>query len=143
VATETAFGSGNHSVAAAAVGADVFKWTLDSHGTAGSAATDVISGYNNGSDVLDLRDLLVGENHASGIGNLANYVNITTSLSGSVTSTEIRISHSGGFANGTYSSGAEDQHVTLTGVNLFTAYGDSTSAALLQHLLNNNKLITD
>jgi hypothetical protein len=33
--------------------------------------------------------------------------------------------------------------VTLTGVNLFTAYGDSTSAALLQHLLNNNKLITD
>jgi hypothetical protein len=140
VATETVFGSGNLSVAAAAVGADVFKWTLDSHGVAGTPATDTISGFSvSNNDVLDLRDLLIGENHATGIGNLANYINITTSGG----NTEIRISHSGGFANGTYVSGAEDQHVTLTGVNLFTTYGDTTSAALLQHLLTNNKLIVD
>jgi len=142
IGTETVFGSGNHS-AAATVGADVFKWTLDSHGTAGTPATDAISTFNTSNDALDLRDLLVGENHASGIGNLANYINITTSTNAGVTSTEIRISHSGGFTNGTYVTGAEDQHVTLTGVNLFTTYGDATNAALIQHLLTNGKLITD
>jgi hypothetical protein len=144
VATETVFGSGNHSVMGT-VGADVFKWTLDSHGVAGTPATDAIQSFStiDNTDKLDLRDLLVGENHATGIGNLANYINITTSASGGVTSTEIRISHSGGFANGTYSAGAEDQHITLTGVNLFTTYGDTTSAQLIQHLLNHGKLVTD
>jgi len=142
VGTETVFGSGNHAVAGT-VGADVFKWTLDSHGSAGAPATDTISNFTTTNDALDLRDLLVGENHAAGIGNLANYVNVTTSTNGGVTSTEVRISHSGGFTNGTYVAGAEDQHVTLTGVNLFSVYGDATSSALLQHLLTNGKLITD
>ena len=144
VATETVFGSGNLSATAATVGADVFKWTLDSHGTAGSPATDKITGFNVAdNDVLDLRDLLIGENHTAGIGNLANYINITTSVTGGVTSTEIRISHSGGFAGGAYSAAAEDQHITLNGVNLFSTYGDTLNANLIQHLLTNGKLTTD
>jgi hypothetical protein len=143
LATETVFGSGNHTVAAPTLGADVFKWTLDSHGATGTPATDVITNYNNSNDSLDLRDLLIGENHAGGIGNLEKFISFTTTTTGGVTSTEIHISHGGGFTNGTYNAGAEDQHITLSGVNLFAIYGDTTNAALLQHLLANNKLITD
>ena len=142
IGTEVVFGSGNHTVAST-VGADVFKWTLDSHGAAGTPATEAITSFSTANDALDLRDLLTGENHVSGIGNLANYINITTSATAGVTSTEVRISHSGGFTNGTYTAGAEDQHVTLTGVNLFATYNDGTNAALIQHLLDNHKLITD
>jgi hypothetical protein len=128
VATESVFGSGNLS-AAGTVGADVFKWTLDSHGAAGAPAVDTISSFNTAQDVLDLRDLLIGENSS----NLANYINVTTSGGNTV----IHISHSGGFTGGTYAAGAEDQQITLAGVNLFSTY------ATIQDMINAHKLLVD
>ncbi|MCA1938528.1 MAG: type I secretion C-terminal target domain-containing protein [Dechloromonas sp.] len=127
------------------MGADTFQWSLADRGNKGSPALDTITDFNRNEDILDLRDLLVGENHSTGIGNLANYIDITTTTSGGVTSTILRISHDGGFAGGTYSSGQESQRITLTGVNLYSEYGvaNNNDAALIQQLLNNGKLIVD
>jgi hypothetical protein len=95
-------------------------------------------------DVLDLRDLLVGENKTAGVGNLQNYLDFdTTSVAGQTT---IRISSSGGFTGGTYAAGAEDQRITLTGVDLRTGMGLASTATdnqVIQELLNRNKLVVD
>ncbi|HQR57915.1 MAG TPA: type I secretion C-terminal target domain-containing protein, partial [Azonexus sp.] len=128
------------------LGADTFAWRLADKGTAGSAATtasDTIYGFDTvaNSDRLDLRDLLVGENHASGIGNLANYIDITTSGG----NTLIRVSTTGGFTGGTYAAGAEDQRITLSGADLYSSYGITAGndAALIQKLLTDGKLKVD
>ena len=92
-------------------GADVFPWELADRGAAGTPATDVVTDFNNGAggDVLDLRDLLVGES----AGNLANYLHFSTSGA----DTTISVSSTGGFSGG-YCGGAVDQVITLQGVNL-------------------------
>ena len=48
-------------------------------GVIGAPASDIITDFGvapaaSGGDVLDLRDLLVGENHNVGVGNLASYL---------------------------------------------------------------------
>ena len=128
-------------------GADTFAWGLADKGTAGSAATtasDMVSGFDSvaNSDRIDLRDLLVGENHSSGIGNLANYIDITTTSTGD---TVIRVSTTGGFTGGTYVAGAEDQRITLSGTNLYSSYNvtPGDDAALIQRLLTDGKLKVD
>ena len=149
-------GSGNDSLTGG-VGSDVFAWRFGDQGTATTTgrAVDTITDFNVGSiasggDVLDLRDLLQGELNTpagtTGVGNLLNYLDITTSTAGGVTSTEIRVSATGGFTNGNYSAGQETQHITLTGVNLSTqlvAGSTLTEAQIIQNLLQNGKLITD
>ncbi len=138
-------------------GHDVFRWQLGDAGTTSAPAHDVISDFDNASysgDVLDLRDLLVGETHAANTvtlpaaslnnaltitadtGNLASYLHFSTAGSDTVVS----ISTHGGFAGG-YSSGAVDQVITLTGVNLVGGF--STDNQVINDLLNRGKLITD
>ncbi|MEO8279611.1 MAG: type I secretion C-terminal target domain-containing protein, partial [Ideonella sp.] len=149
-------GAGNDTLTGGA-GSDVFAWRFGDQGTGTTAgrAVDTITDFNvasaaQGGDVLDLRDLLQSEvstNAANpNIGNLLNYLDITTSTSGGVTSTEIRVSATGGFTNGNYSAGQETQHITLTGVNLSTqlvAGSTLTEAQIIQNLLQTGKLITD
>jgi Ca2+-binding RTX toxin-like protein len=127
------------------VGADVFQWTFADKGVAGAPAADIIVDFDvatpaAGGDTLDLRDLLTGENSS----NLQQYLDFdTTSTPGS---TIIRISSSGSFAGGTYSASAEDQRVTLQGVDLRTSLGlgvGATDNQIIAELLNRNKLITD
>jgi Ca2+-binding RTX toxin-like protein len=115
-------------------GADVFAWTLTDRGASGSPATDVVTDFNNaaGGDVLDLRDLLVGESAS----NLANYLHFSTSGS----NTTISISSAGGFSSG-FSNGAVDQVITLQNVNLVGSLG--TDQAVIADLLNRGKLLTD
>jgi Ca2+-binding RTX toxin-like protein len=135
-------GAGNDNLSGAA-GADVFVWNYTDRGSAGTPASDTVSDFSTSTagEALDLRDLLQGENHGIGIGNLASYLDITTSGS----STVIRISSAGGFNNGNYTAGAEDQRITLTGVNLYSAYGVSVGddASLIQKLIDNSKLRVD
>ena len=82
---------------------DVFRWSLGDGGSAGSPVNDTINDFNaasvaNNGDVLDLRDLLVGE--TADVASLRNYLDFdTTSVPGQ---TVIRISTTGGFANGNY-----------------------------------------
>ncbi len=135
-------GAGNDNLTGGA-GADLFVWNYADRGNPGSPATDTVTDFSTSTagEALDLRDLLQGENHGIGIGNLASYLDITTSGSNTV----IRISSAGGFSNGGYASGAEDQRITLSGVNLYASYGVTAGddASLIQKLLDNAKLRVD
>jgi surface adhesion protein len=147
-------------------GADVFAWSLGDGATSSGATSagtnsygidtsvnvagtvDYVSDFSKSDgDTLDLRDLLVGESHQGvAAGNLANYLHFEKTTDGSVTSTVVHVSTSGGFSNGTYNAAAEDQTIVLKNVNLLT---DSSGTALLndnaviQDLLSNKRLIVD
>ena len=135
-------GLGNDTLNGGA-GVDVLVWKYADRGGPGSPATDTVQNFGTalGTDALDLRDLLQGESHGAGIGNLANYIDIVTAG----VDTVIRVSSAGGFAGGTYVAGQEDQRITLSGVNLFgVAFGNpGNDNAVIQELLNRQKLIVD
>lgn len=142
------------------LGNDTFKWVLgDQSATAGASnaggnnglglsgttkivagATDLVMDFNTNAgdkDVLDLRDLLQGENS----GTLDKYLHFQKDGANTV----IHISHDGQFTPGAvgsnYLSGKETQTIVLKGVDLIGS--DTTDAQVIQHLLQNNKLITD
>jgi Ca2+-binding RTX toxin-like protein len=141
-------------------GHDVFRWSLGDGGSSATPAHDVISDFDNTShagDVLDLRDLLLGESHAANTtafaspigsanaltitadkGNLANYLHFSTDIDDN---TMIEISSAGGFAAGAYNPAAVDQVITLSGVNLMGSF--STDQDVIKDLLQRGKLIAD
>jgi Ca2+-binding RTX toxin-like protein len=140
-------GAGNDSLAGGLL-SDTFEWTLADAGDRGTPAEDTITGFNSaaagsGGDVLDLRDLLSGENHTVATGNLANFLSFEFDSGSS--STKVHVSSNGGFGGG-YTTAAEDQTVVLSGVNLYTDFGlglSATDQQMIQKLIDNNKLITD
>jgi Ca2+-binding RTX toxin-like protein len=115
-------------------GADVFSWSLADRGAVGTPATDTITDFNtavpaSGGDILDLRDLLVGETHTGATaGNLANYLHF--SYAGGNTTINVQSQTAG-----------VDEVITLQGVNLVGAF--TTDQAIIQDLLTKGKLITD
>jgi T1SS-143 domain-containing protein len=136
-------GKGNDTLNGGA-GVDVFKWDRGDDGVAGSPARDTIADFNKaaisqGGDILDVRDLLQGEN----AGNLVNYLHFEKSGSDTI----INISSNGGYAgdthnvSGSFSSGHTTQQIVLTGVDLTT--GQTSDAAIIANLLSQQKLITD
>ncbi|HZV61590.1 MAG TPA: tandem-95 repeat protein [Methylophilaceae bacterium] len=126
-------GAGDDSLSGG-VGADVFKWELADKGTTGSPASDTISDFDTvaGSDKLDLRDLLSGENST----NLSNYLHFEKSGSDTI----IHVSDSGAFSSG-FNSANDVQTITLQGVDLVTGFANDQ--AIIQNLIDNNKLVTD
>lgn len=131
-------------------GSDTFAWTLADRGAGGAPARDTIADFNvapvsAGGDSLDLRDLLVGANHVgTDPGNLGSFLDFDTSSTPG--STIIHISSSGGFANGAYSAGSEDQRITLESVDLRSALSLGSAATdyqIIQELLTRGKLIAD
>jgi len=136
-------GKGNDTLTGGA-GVDVFKWDRGGDGAAGSPARDTITDFNKnavnqGGDILDVRDLLQGEN----TGNLVNYLHFEKSGSDTI----VHISSNGGFASdthnvsGSFSSGNTTQQIVLSGVDLTT--GQTSDAAIISNLLSQQKLITD
>jgi Ca2+-binding RTX toxin-like protein len=127
-------GAGN-DILSGGSGADTFKWGNGDQGTAAAPALDSITDFNPATtaankDVLDLRDLLQGEN----AGNLSTY------LSFSQTGADVTLSvHSAGAA------GPIDQKIVLEGVTMAQLAGSNPadSAGVIANLLANNKLITD
>ena len=127
-------GAGNDNLLGGA-GADTFVWRLADVGTGQTPANDVITDFNTaarsaGGDVLDLRDILQGENRTGGTGNLGNYLDFTRS--GTDTVVDIRPS----------GSGAMTQKITLTNVDL-TVGATQNEQAIILNLLNQGKLLTD
>ena len=142
------------------IGNDVFRWSLGDAGSTAVPAHDVITDFDNTShagDVLDLRDLLIGESHAANTtalpgtvgtanaltitaheGNLANYLHFSADGSGN---TVIEISSKGGFASGAYDHTAVDQVITLSGVNLMGSF--TNDHQVITDLLQRGKLIAD
>jgi Ca2+-binding RTX toxin-like protein len=140
-------GAGNDQLTGGA-GVDVFRWELADHGAPGLPAQDRITDFDAapvaaGGDVLDLRDLLVGEapGPAGSAGNLGSYLEFdTSSVAGS---TVIHVSTTGGFTGGTYSAAAEDLSITLTGVDLRASLGLGATAndnQVIEELMNRSKL---
>ncbi|MBU0916788.1 MAG: tandem-95 repeat protein, partial [Gammaproteobacteria bacterium] len=126
-------------------GSDVFAWHLGDGGAKGQPAVDVITDFNtaaasNNGDVLDLRDLLQGETQ----DNLLQYLDFdTTSTPGS---THIRISTTGAFTDTATDSGAEDQRITLSNVDLRASLGLDAQASdhqIISELMQRGKLLVD
>ena len=123
-------------------GSDVFRWQLADQGSTAPIANDTVTDFNSaapgaGGDVLDLRDLLVGENHSGSVpGNLDDFLHFEQVGANTVG----HVSTSGGFAAG-YSAAAENQTITLQNVDLVTGFASDN--AIIQNLLTQNKLITD
>ena len=117
---------------------------LADRGGSGSPAVDRITDFGtaaaaSGGDVLDLRDLLSGENHDVATGNLASFLHFEKVGA----DTKVQISSTGGFGAG-FVTGAVDQTVILEGVDLYAAVGANASdQQIIQDLLNKGKLITD
>jgi hypothetical protein len=135
-------GAGDDVLTAGSAGvADVFKWELADGGSKGAPAVDTITDFDAapasaGGDVLDLRDLLVGENHDVGVGNLASYLHFEKSGSDTI----VHVSSAGDFASG-YSPTKEVQTVILQGVDLVSTM--NTDQQIIQDLLTKGKIQTD
>jgi Ca2+-binding RTX toxin-like protein len=133
-------GAGNDTMIGG-LGSDTFKWALADAGIKGTPAADTINGFDvapvaSGGDVLDLRDLLTGENHTVATGNLSSFLHFEKSGANTV----IHVSSNGEYAAG-FNAAKDVQTITLTGVDLVGT--STTDQQVIQSLLNNNKLITD
>jgi hypothetical protein len=106
-------------------------------GVAGTTYFDNVKVTQDDGDKLDLRDLLVGENHAgTDPGNLAEFLHFETTEAGTV----LHVSSNGGYAGG-FNAGATDQQISLEGINLMGSY--TSDQQVLQDMLSKGKLITD
>nr|WP_240523340.1 tandem-95 repeat protein [Polaromonas sp. AER18D-145] len=134
------------------LGADIFRWELNDGGAAGAPVTDTITDFNlgarsTGGDVLDLRDLLVGETAGTLLGqdNLANFLHFEKSGADTI----VHISSTGGFSSDPHTVGAPsaavlgavDQRIVLSGVDMIGVY--TTDQQVIQDLLTRGKLNTD
>jgi Ca2+-binding RTX toxin-like protein len=155
---DTLYGGSGSDTLTGGAGHDVFRWELADRGTAGNAPRDIITDFDNNNysgDVLDLRDLLVGETHSantlslpgsigtnnalsigSSVGNLGNYLHFSTSGGNTV----IEVSSTGGFSGG-YNAAAVDQIIQVNGVNLTSGF--SSDSQIIADLLKRGKLVTD
>ncbi|HEY3300810.1 MAG TPA: Ig-like domain-containing protein, partial [Methylophilaceae bacterium] len=136
---DTLYGGAGNNTLTGGLGANVFKFVLGDQGGAGTPTVNTITDAGVGNNVLDVRDLLQGENSS----NLQNYLHFEKSGNDTI----VHISNTGGFASdshaasGAYSSGQETMKVVLSGVDL-TA-GQSSDAQIIANMLAQQKLITD
>jgi Ca2+-binding RTX toxin-like protein len=121
---------------AAGVGIDVFVWELADEGTVGTPAIDTITDFDSGTggDILDLSDLLVGED----TGSLENYLHFE-SAGGDTT---VFIDKDGSTAGGLAVKTSDEQQIVLEGVDL-TVGGTLSDIDIINNLLTNNHLIVD
>ena len=122
---------------------DTFKWELaDKGAVVGVPARDVINDFNqaaatSGGDVLDLRDILTGENHVGlDVGNLASYIHFEKIGADTI----VHLSSAGAYVAG-FDATKDVQVITLTNVDLVTGFANDQ--AIIQQLLTQQKLITD
>ena len=106
--------------------ADYFVWNSDSADSSNSI--DNVYGFNTEHDVLDLSDILQGENY----GNLEDYISFD--FAGADTTITID-------ANGS-AAGTDGVTIVLNGVELEAIYGPSASD-VIAGLLNDDALIVD
>jgi Ca2+-binding RTX toxin-like protein len=125
-------GSGNDSLVGGD-GIDIFALESGDEGSIGVPAVDTIADFTLGvgGDVLDLSDMLQGED----LGSLDGFLNF--SYDGVSGDTTISVDVDG--SSGTFETA---QQIVLSGVDL-TANGTLTDSQILDNLLNNGNLIVD
>jgi hypothetical protein len=117
---------------------DIIRFELGDADQSGISDLDSLVNFNptlpeDGGEILDLRDLLQGEEHSQ--ENLADYLHFE--LSGS--DTIVHVSSQGNFSNG-YAASQEDQTLTLHNVDFD---GSMSDRQIIQDMLTKGKLITD
>ncbi|MCE9662190.1 type I secretion C-terminal target domain-containing protein, partial [Halomonas sp. M5N1S17] len=125
-------GAGN-DILTGGLGDDVFKWNFGDQGVsddndADSAAVDIVTDFGKGHNVLDLADLLEGEN----VENINSF--IVAEEEGD--NTTLYIKHDGGLDAGGANA---DQKIVLENYDM----GGMTSEEFIQQLLSNNQLNID
>ncbi|MBS4018997.1 MAG: type I secretion C-terminal target domain-containing protein, partial [Dechloromonas sp.] len=113
-------------------GSDTFQWSFGDQGNVGLPAQDRITDFTLGSggDVLDLRDLLQGEN----ADNLTEYLH----FSAVGNNTLLQISSQGQFSGSNHAA-MSDQEILLHGVTLNSLAGaGATDAQIISELLKAN-----
>jgi len=120
-------------------GSDTFRWEFNDQGTTSNPAVDRIKDFSlaraaDGGDVLDLKDLLVGETD----GNLSKYLNFKQEPA-NANNTILEINTKGQIGQGA------DQKIVLEGVDLtHDVNGQAVSnQAIINDLLNKGKLNVD
>jgi hypothetical protein len=121
-------GSAGNDVFVGGLGDDVFKWNLNDQGVEGNPTKDIVKDFGTGHNVLDLAELLQGENE----GNISGFI-VAEQVGGD---TVLYIKHDGGIA--TDGSNA-DQKVVLEGYGM----EGKGSEDFLQHLLQHSQLNID
>jgi hypothetical protein len=118
------------------VGTDVFVCELAVEGTVGAPAIDTITDFDSGTggDILDLSDLLVGED----TGSLENYLHFEFAGGDTTVFIDKDESTAGGLAVKT----SDEQQIVLQGVDL-TVGGTLSDIDIINNLLTNNYLIVD
>ena len=126
---------------------DTFVWNFGDEGTVATPAVDTINNFGTaaasaGGDVLDLRDLLVGEDHSG--ESLDNYLHFE--FSGG--DTTVYISTTGAFNDGNNTgaptgdvSSNDVQQIVLSGIDLTSGF--STDAEVINNLIAQQQIITD
>ncbi|HET8730117.1 MAG TPA: type I secretion C-terminal target domain-containing protein, partial [Moraxellaceae bacterium] len=128
---DTLCGGPGNDILTGGSGADTFVWHLGDGGTAGTPAVDTITDFNvTEGDVIDIKDLLVGETTAT----LTHYLHFEHSG----TNTIIDISSTGAFNGSNYAT-AVDQKIVLANVDLLGA----TDTDVINNLLATHSLRTD
>ncbi|NNF97756.1 MAG: type I secretion C-terminal target domain-containing protein [Desulfobacteraceae bacterium] len=125
-------GGEGDDILAGGIGSDTYEWNAGDQGTVGNPAIDTIENFDNGlgGDILDLRDLLQGEEEIS--NPLTDYLNFTSDG----IDTTIHIDHDG---SGLFE---ETQEIVIKGVDL-TAGGTVADQDIISDLIANNNLIID
>ncbi|SHN40377.1 immunoglobulin-like domain-containing protein, partial [Rhizobacter sp. OV335] len=156
---DTLIGGKGNDTLVGGLGHDVFQWKLADQGTTAAPARDVITDFDNttnSGDVLDLRDLLVGESHTA--NNVTTATNIGTNNATAITvdhgnlnnylhfsvvggNTVVEVSTTGGFTGGTYNAAAVNQVITINNLNLTSGF--ATDNQVLDDLLKRGKLVVD
>ncbi|WP_330162700.1 type I secretion C-terminal target domain-containing protein [Comamonas testosteroni] len=123
-------------------GDDIFLWLKGDQGTTAAPAKDVINDFGkggsdvNGNDVLDLHDLLQGEESSTDLSKFLNF-----SKSGADTVLKVSTDGNLGATGSNY-----DQLITFKGVDLTAGHSLTTTAdqnALIKELIDQGKLKID
>lgn len=135
--SETAASTG-HTALLSEIGHDIIHYELARAGQTVTPASDSTPGVGvalgeDGGDILDLRDLLQGEDQAQ--DNLADYLHFEQSGADTI----VHISSQGNFANG-YVAGHDGQSLILQELDLTGSMNDHQ---IIQDMLTKGKLVTD
>jgi Ca2+-binding RTX toxin-like protein len=116
-------------------GSDVFAWEFADEGTVGVPVVDTITDFSNGANILDLSDLLSGEQ----TDTLDQYLHFEYDGA----NTTVFIDVDGVDSLGDDVKDSDSQQIILVGVDLTNSGDLTTDADIINSLLTNNQLIVD
>ena len=139
---DTLIGGKGDDILIGGAGDDIFVWLKGDQGTPDAPAKDVINDFGkggsdvNGNDVLDLHDLLQGEESSTDLSKFLNF-----SKSGADTVLKVSTDGNLGASGSNY-----DQLITFKGVDLTAGHSLTSTAdqnALIKELIDQGKLKID